>query len=101
LNFIIYDYYDAVWYVQMLDRAVAICEVHPNRLSADAYLEHSHKLRKQLTANIAQITPGGESSRDHHQQVTPDPATHTSASPKKIMRRKRKKKTKTIANDEL
>ena len=102
----------------MLDKSVAICQVHPNKVAANAYLDHSYKLRKSLTSSLAEVSLSGDQEtqaigtkgapphssassstaagrsrgRGHDDKVeghSPPPA----APKKKMMRRKKKKQT--------
>lgn len=95
---------------QVLDKSVAICEVHPNKAAASAYLEHSHKLRKSLESSVAQVslsehdsqpvqdTPprsssSSASSSSANRQQEKETGGSSSPPPKKKMMRRKKKRT--------
>ena len=82
----------------MLDKSVAISEVHPNRLAAGAYLDHSYKLKKSLleqkvaTASPTDTTVPSSPKRE-------ESLTDHSPPKKKKMMRKKKKKTARIPDE--
>ena len=93
-----------------MDKCVEICEVHPNRAAASAYLEHSLKLRKSLRTSLAEARLDNTGSDDLLEGDS-SPSTVESAGTveqdnvdkkgdsqpqsikKKLMRRKKKKKS--------
>lgn len=84
----------------MLDKSVAICEVHPNRATADAYLDHSHKLRHSLSASLAELKLSGTSQQQQQKEESASVGSSlsgadgtTPAPKKKMMRRKKKRST--------
>lgn len=84
--------------MQMLDKSVAICEVHPNRATANAYLDHSHKLRHSLSASLAELKASGTSQQQKAEESSPSvppplgAASGNSPTPKKKMMRRKKRK---------
>lgn len=91
--------------MQALDKSVAISKVHPNRAAADAYLDHSYKLRKSLDASLAEVSLSDHPHPKARKERKSPPASghlgkhdgkddDTSSSPpkKKMMRRKKKAK---------
>lgn len=86
----------------MLDKSVAISEVHPNRLAAGAYLDHSYKLKKSLLASVAEQKVATASPTDTTVPSSPkreESLTDHSPPKKKKMMRKKKKKTARIPDE--
>mmetsp|Transcript_15465 Transcript_15465/g.25748 ORF Transcript_15465/g.25748 Transcript_15465/m.25748 type:complete len:649 (+) Transcript_15465:44-1990(+) len=93
--------------LEVLDKSMAISEVHPNRHAASAYLDHSFKLKKSLLASVAEqkveqaadyssaasSTSSTVGSNDGNIQGKEASSGSSSSSPpkKKMMRKKKKK----------